>query len=331
MSNDIQKISWVKFDANEWYIGTRELSLNEKGLYATLIALMYKELKPLKFDIKRLARSCYCSVRTFEKILTSLIELGKIIVTEDGHLWNTKVNEEINSCFDNLNKNTERAKQAAKARWGQNSKIATENLTHKPTSDDAQAMLKQCSSIANKNKNNIEKLNTTYLSKITPSHEATSLDNEDISSSVSDENNNIDRITGLAMDQNPNAPIIAKERSSVEKISNKANKTLAKTSNKASPIGDFSPDLDFAINQGLSLNKAKIEVEKFRNHWLSTGVSRKDWDAAWRNWILNTIEWKKDSPKKSSYSEILTAFGQEIINRGAEEDYFSNLGKNPHG
>lgn len=34
----------------------------------------------------------------------------------------------------------------------------------------------------------------------------------------------------------------------------------------------------------------RIEFEKFRNHHMAKGNKFKDWDAAWRTWVLNGVK-----------------------------------------
>jgi hypothetical protein len=51
--------------------------------------------------------------------------------------------------------------------------------------------------------------------------------------------------------------------------------------------------LDYALDHGMDLARVMIESEKFKNYWLAkTGAAamKRDWDATWRNWILNAME-----------------------------------------
>jgi hypothetical protein len=48
---------------------------------------------------------------------------------------------------------------------------------------------------------------------------------------------------------------------------------------------------------------AGLQTEKFINHWLAASgstASKRDWDAAWRNWIIHAEEWA--SSRKPGYS-----------------------------
>jgi uncharacterized protein YdaU (DUF1376 family) len=56
---------------------------------------------------------------------------------------------------------------------------------------------------------------------------------------------------------------------------------------------NFSPDMDFAIAEGLQPQDAIVEVAKFRDYWKSKAgqAGRKtDWPATWRNWVRKAIE-----------------------------------------
>lgn len=52
--------------------------------------------------------------------------------------------------------------------------------------------------------------------------------------------------------------------------------------------GDFAPDIDWAVSQGLSRRDAESQAQRFRDYWLAkpgaAGV-KLDWPATWRNWV----------------------------------------------
>lgn len=47
----------------------------------------------------------------------------------------------------------------------------------------------------------------------------------------------------------------------------------------------------------------KLETHKFRDYWASATKSalKKDWDAAWRNWIRRAAEWKKPEQPRTKH------------------------------
>jgi hypothetical protein len=65
---------------------------------------------------------------------------------------------------------------------------------------------------------------------------------------------------------------------------------------------DWAPSSDlvgYAVAQGLTVERADLEAEKFKNYWSAksgTGAVKRDWDATWRNWILNVVERRHGGP-----------------------------------
>lgn len=86
--------AWAKFYPSDWLAGTRELSLEESGLYITLIAMMYERGGPVDLPVDRLARLCGTRPSTLKKILAGLIDAGKLVETEHG-LSNARAEKEI--------------------------------------------------------------------------------------------------------------------------------------------------------------------------------------------------------------------------------------------
>jgi hypothetical protein len=51
--------------------------------------------------------------------------------------------------------------------------------------------------------------------------------------------------------------------------------------------------LEYANKLSLTPDQTAIEVEKFKNYWSArsgTGAMKRDWDATFRNWLINTME-----------------------------------------
>jgi hypothetical protein len=65
---------------------------------------------------------------------------------------------------------------------------------------------------------------------------------------------------------------------------------------KTSMRPEFVPPddwLDFAIKKGLAPGDAGAEFGKFKDHHMAKGSLMLNWDAAWRTWIRNSIEFKQ--------------------------------------
>ncbi|WP_375662698.1 MULTISPECIES: DUF1376 domain-containing protein [unclassified Bartonella] len=114
------KLPWTRLFSSQWIVDVSGMSIVEKGLYMTLVLYMYEERRPIIEDAPKLARWAGCSVRVLKNTLDILLRDEKIIRLEDGRLWSLRVEEELNNSNDNLNKFSERAQKAAKARWDKN-------------------------------------------------------------------------------------------------------------------------------------------------------------------------------------------------------------------
>lgn len=117
--------AWIKFYASDWLNGARALSLQERGLYITLVAMMYDEGGPISGSDERFARLCGCKVSEFRKALSSLIAEKKIFKV-DGGLWNDRVEKEIGK----ITKIAEKQSGNAKARWSKNADISKADECH---------------------------------------------------------------------------------------------------------------------------------------------------------------------------------------------------------
>jgi len=81
--------SWIKFFPTDWLHGTRMLTPVEKGVYITLIAMMYDEQGPIPLNARRLSRECNMLPNAFSKALEVLVEMGKLTI-EDNAIFNEK-------------------------------------------------------------------------------------------------------------------------------------------------------------------------------------------------------------------------------------------------
>ena len=98
---------WFRFFPSDWLGGTAALSAAEKGVYVTLIALMYDEAGPIVRDDARLSRQCGLPKVSFVRALQCLIDLRKI--EENGQcLFNSRAKNEL----------TERENRIVNAREG---------------------------------------------------------------------------------------------------------------------------------------------------------------------------------------------------------------------
>ena len=102
-----------------------------KGVYITLLCLMYEAEGPLKQPWDILSRRSGCTVPAFKKAVSALVDEGKIKVTDEG-IWSDKCDKHIAQ----RRERSDSAKAAAEIRWKK------EQGKQCPT--DADAMRAQC-------------------------------------------------------------------------------------------------------------------------------------------------------------------------------------------
>ncbi|WP_407965901.1 DUF1376 domain-containing protein [Bartonella sp. C271] len=282
------KLPWTRLFSSQWIVDVSGMSIVEKGLYMTLVLYMCEERRPIVEDAPKLARWAGCSVRVLKNTLDILLRDEKIIRLEDGRLWSLKVEEELNNCNENLDKASEKASKAAKARWDKN---------RDKSNNDARAMREQCTSNAyamlndainnnNNNNNNSynKKTNTIVLSKKELGSE--SLEPIDLIEEPTEVDAVKNQPNQIATSSDNQPPIHEQEN-----ISQKAKRAQANRGCRLPE--DFEPDYEFAIAEGLPPERVNIEKAKFRDYWnAKTGkdATKHDWQATWRNWVRRAIE-----------------------------------------
>jgi len=125
---------WFKFFPSDFIAGTSGLSPAERGVYITLLCLIYEEDGAIPRDDGRLSRRCGAPKAAFTRILAELIEQSKI-TEKDGMLSNDRAEKAL---VDRRNR-TQNAYHAATSRWG----AQPEETQQKQGDDDAGAMQSQ--------------------------------------------------------------------------------------------------------------------------------------------------------------------------------------------
>ncbi|WP_375663813.1 DUF1376 domain-containing protein [Bartonella sp. CL63NXGY] len=284
------KLAWVRCFPSDWVSDASGMTSHQISTYMMLILLMYKKRQPILENASILARISGCSVKAFNKALDFLLSDEKLIRLEDGRLWSLQVEEELNNSNENLNKFSERAQKAAKARWDKNTKDACD-IKH-----DANNMLKDakhdaCDAITNNTNIYNKKNKTNVLLK-------KGIDFEDLETiDLVDEPIECDVESQL---EQTNQSIIHEQ----ENVPKKAKRV--KTDRGCRLPADFEPDCDFAIREGLPPERVKVEIAKFRDYWRSkagANATKIDWQATWRNWVRKAIE---DLQKGKNYGKPST-------------------------
>lgn len=122
---------FINFYTSDFLAGTGGMTAATKGVYITILCLIYETEGALgqKWDV--LARRCGCTLPAFKRAISDLVDDGKLEIV-DGQIWSEK-------CEKHLTQRRERqssARSAAKKRW-QKSK-------QKQGQSNAAAMQAQC-------------------------------------------------------------------------------------------------------------------------------------------------------------------------------------------
>jgi hypothetical protein len=90
--------AWFKFYGRDYRDGVRDLPWDVTGLYSVLLTLMYEEPGGrIKDHDQRLCRILGCDIRMWRRARQTLLDAGKLHVTEDGFLTNDRVEIEAKS------------------------------------------------------------------------------------------------------------------------------------------------------------------------------------------------------------------------------------------
>jgi uncharacterized protein YdaU (DUF1376 family) len=122
---------YVPFYTSDFLGGTGGMTAATKGVYITLLCLIYEAEGPVTQKWDMLARRCGCTLPAFKKAVQDLVDDGKIAVVDEG-IWSEK-------CEKHLAQRVERrssAKAAAKKRW--------QKIEQKQGNVDAGASSAQC-------------------------------------------------------------------------------------------------------------------------------------------------------------------------------------------
>ncbi len=278
------KLSWTRLNAGEWMNEVSCLSPEEKCIYVMLRFQMLYTGEPLLNDLKALALYVGYPVKTFIKALEFLLLKKKLIRLEDNRLWNLDVEAELNDSKEK----SEAASKAANSRWHK-TKGKNDDKNESAYADCMQSAcdahsVAQCDRNAININNNIynKKTNTIVLAKKeigSENLETTDLVEEPI------EDDALKSQSEQIETSSENQPPIHEQ----ESVPKKAKRTKA---NRGCRIpADFEPDYDFALAEGLPLERVKVEMAKFQDYRRSkagANATKIDWQATWRNWVRNS-------------------------------------------
>jgi outer membrane biosynthesis protein TonB len=126
---------YIRFFGDDWLSGTQSLTLEERGVLITLVALTATAGEAPAYDVERLARRLGCTRAKTIKLMNALCETGKITI-EDGRIYQPRALKETKKAQENSEKQT----KIANARW---SRLDVKTNENKPA-DDATALPREC-------------------------------------------------------------------------------------------------------------------------------------------------------------------------------------------
>ncbi|CAK01391.1 DUF1376 domain-containing protein [Bartonella tribocorum] len=275
------KLPWTRLFADKWLLDLAHLPSFEGFIYVKLRFQMLRTGEPLTNNFRVLSLLAGCSIKRFQKALDLLLETGHIICLEDGRLWNPDVELELNDSKEK----SEAASKAAHSRWHKTKGKNDNNHVNETAYADCMqtACVSQCDRNAINNNINIynKKNKTIVLSKKETEFEdleTTDLVYEPI------ECDDVDSQSELIETIETNQPPIHEQ----ESVPKKAKR--AKANRECRLPADFEPNLQYAIDQGLTHEEALLEFERFKLHWQDNpnrNAKKSDWQKAWYKWITH--------------------------------------------
>jgi uncharacterized protein YdaU (DUF1376 family) len=118
--------------------GVRGMSAQQVGVYMMLLCRIYEENGPVEYHLRRLATYCGMREATFEKVVSDLVDLGKLTLT-DGMLSNRRAEAEISKRSHDLENNVRAGKASAEKRQQKQQQNATpvqQTFNHSDTDTD---------------------------------------------------------------------------------------------------------------------------------------------------------------------------------------------------
>lgn len=118
-------LPWFKFYPADFMHGVRGLGPREVGIYTMLLCKIYEEGGPIEYHARRLSTYCGVPLKTFEIVMETLVNLGKIQEVE-GRLINARAEAEIASREADLKNASKAGKASAEKRQQKQQKQATD-------------------------------------------------------------------------------------------------------------------------------------------------------------------------------------------------------------
>lgn len=126
---------WYKHYPGDFLQGTMAMSAEEKGVYITVLDLIYSRGEPIQNDGQWIARMAGCSTRRWGQIRDKLMSQGKILMTLSGNLTNGRADKEL------LNSHLSQDKMEINTTISYVSKDLTKKFSTKHATDSASRLI----------------------------------------------------------------------------------------------------------------------------------------------------------------------------------------------
>ncbi|EJF79043.1 hypothetical protein MCQ_00929 [Candidatus Bartonella washoeensis Sb944nv] len=290
------KLAWTRLNTEQWAVVVDYLPPVEGNIYMRLRFRMLRTGEPLVCNIKVLSHYTGYSVKRFEAALNVLLEGGYIIRLEDGSLWNLDVEEELKNCNETLNKLSEKAIKAANTKKNKHQDNSSRShddssRSHDDSSrghDDSSRGHDEVMMKHNNNNNNIynKKTNTIVLVK------------KEIGSESLETDDQVHEPTEVHACESPPDQIATSSDNQppIDEQENAPKKAKRVRSDRGCRLPeDFKPNLQYAIDKGLTHDEAMLAAERFANFWLAKSgkdatkkdATKDDWQRTWYNWVTH--------------------------------------------
>ncbi|ENN93813.1 DUF1376 domain-containing protein [Bartonella bovis] len=314
------KLPWVKSFSSDCLADTSGMKAFQIATYVILQWHMRRSGEPIFCDQSKLAHSAGCSVKAFNKALDFLLRDQKIVRLEDGRLWSLQVEEELKNFIDKQEHISQVRSEAGKK--GVQAKMLKKQFANDyvEANDKQNDFLLQANDKQNqaiKNQNQIyKKTNTIVLSK-------KEIGSEDLATEVSVQSETTDEMVEKHLDHDTSS---SENQSPVSQQESPEKKTKRSRSERGCRLPeDFEPDLQYAIDRGLTHDEALLEFERFKNYWLARPkkcAEIKDWQLTWYNWVTSDygilakkkakLEKEKQNGRDGNYSQRQKSFTERL-------------------
>jgi uncharacterized protein YdaU (DUF1376 family) len=134
MDSHVMGMTYAPFYPSDWRSGCLILNLEEEGLYVRIIAYMYDTGRAIPANHYEGARLLNVHYNKYVKVVSSLIEKGKIIKAQ-----NWLINEKVQEVMDKYRREHAARSAAAKAREDARKKYLQQKITEAVKRDQSQA------------------------------------------------------------------------------------------------------------------------------------------------------------------------------------------------